>query len=394
MATIFVFGFDLGEAAQIRRIRSFRAAGHEVRSATMRRANMNPGFEPDWSNIDLGRVENERLVRRLAVIAKAVGRMARRRRALDGTDVIVARNLDMLAIAWAARLIAGRTRTPLVYECLDIHGLLTRHGPVGAAARWAERRLLARVAMTLVSSPGFTREWFGRVQGHRGRVVLLENKLWFDAAPPPRPARPRRCAAGAPLTLGWVGSLRCAPSLRLLLAVADAMGPALQLRLCGNVHGHALPDFDAAIAGRANVAYRGPYAYPDGLAEAYRGCDLVWAQDLWQRGGNSDWLLPNRIYEASWFGCPSVAVSGSETGRRIAADGLGFVIAEPTPEALVALLRGLDPEAIRSCAAALLARDERDFRLTVAEVAAALAPALPARAAAPGGDQCAVGAVR
>ena len=353
-------------------IRSFRAAGHEVRSATMRRANMNQGFVPDWPNIDLGRVENERLGRRLAVIAAAVALMARRRRALDTADVIVARNLDMLAIAWAARLLAGRTRIPLVYECLDIHGLLTRTGLLGAAARWAERRLLARTALTLVSSPGFTREWFGRVQGHRGRVVLLENKLWCDTAPPRRPATPRRRAPGAPLTLGWVGSLRCAPSLRLLLAAADAMGPALRLRLHGNVHRHALPDFDAAIAARANVTYHGPYPYPEGLAEAYRGLDLVWAQDLWQRGGNSDWLLPNRIYEASWFGCPSVAVSDSETGRRIAADGLGFVIAEPTPDALVALLRGLDAGTLRARSAALLARDERDFRLTAAEVAAAL----------------------
>ena len=70
------------------------------------------------------------------------------------------------------------------------------------------------------------------------------------------------------------------------------------------------------------------------------------------------------------------------------------MIAEPTPEALVALLRGLDPEAIRARAATLLARDDRDFCLTTAEVAAALAPALPVRAVASGGDQRAVGALR
>ena len=228
MATIFVFGFDLGEAAQIRRIRSFRAAGHAVRSATLRRSNMNAGFVPDWPNIDLGLVENERLGRRLAVIASAVGRMARRRRALDGADLIVARNLDMLAIAWAARLLAGRTRTPLVYECLDIHGLLTRPGPVGAAARWAERRLLARTTVTLVSSPGFTREWFGRVQGHRGRVVLLENKLWFDAASPPRPTAPQRRRAGraADARLGWLAALRAEPAAPARRRRRDRSGAA------------------------------------------------------------------------------------------------------------------------------------------------------------------------
>jgi hypothetical protein len=60
--------------------------------------------------------------------------------------------------------------------------------------------------------------------------------------------------------------------------------------------------------------------------------------------GNSDWLLPNRIYEASYFGCPSIALAGTETGRRVAADGLGFTVEEPTAEALTELLRGLTPE--------------------------------------------------
>jgi succinoglycan biosynthesis protein ExoL len=373
MAAIFVFGFDLGEAAQIRRIRSLRAAGHAVRSATMRRAAA--GFVPDWPNLDLGVVAHERLGRRLAALGRALVTLARERRALDGADVILARNLDMLALAWAARALAG-SQAPLVYECLDVHGLLTRRGPVGAVARWAERRLLARVELLLVSSPGFVRGHFGPVQGWRGPVAVVENKLWFDGPPVPRPRAPRR--RDGPLTLGWVGSLRCAPSLELLLGAADRMGDELRLRFFGAVHDHALPDFARAIAGRANVSWGGPYRYPDGLAAAYGACDLVWAQDLWQAGANSEWLLPNRIYEASWFGRPSVAVAGTETGRRIVADGLGFVVPAAEPEALVALLRRLTPPAVEARAAALLARSDGDFRLTAAEVTAALAPVLPA----------------
>jgi succinoglycan biosynthesis protein ExoL len=373
MAAIFVFGFDIGEPAQNRRIRSLRAAGHDVRSATFRRGAAAPAAA-DWPNLDLGATLPERPLRRVLAVAAAAARMARHRRALAGADVIVARNLDMLAIGWAARAMAGAS-APLVYECLDIHGLLTRPGPAGAAARWLERRLLARTSLVLVSSPAFAREHFERVQRHRGPVALLENKLWFDGPAPPRPRRPRR--PEGPLTLGWVGSLRCAPSLALLLAAADAMGDRLRLRLFGAVHRHALPDFEALVAHRPNVSYHGPYRYPGGLEAAYAGCDLVWAQDLWQRGANSDWLLPNRIYEASWFGCPSVAVAGTETGRRVAADGLGFVLPDAEPASLVALLRTLDPATLAARSAAILARADAHFRLTAAEIDAALAPVLP-----------------
>ena len=323
MASIFVFGFDLGEAAQIRSIRSLLACGHTVRSATMRRRNMNLGFEPEWPNIHLYHVENEHFARRLVTTLAAIAKMARQRDAITGADVIVARNFDMLLIAWATRWLSGERATPLVYECLDIHGLFTRADAFGDLMRWWERRLLGRTDLVIVSSPAFIREYFHRVQDHRGPITLLENKLWFDGPPVPRPGAPRARELGEPLSVGWVGSIRCLPSFRVLLAAADAMGPDLRLRIFGNVHHHAVPSFQAEVARRDNVEYHGSYAYPHGLAAAYAACDLVWAQDLWQRGANSDWLLPNRIYEASWFGCPSVAVADTETGRRVAETGSG-----------------------------------------------------------------------
>lgn len=377
MASILVFGFDLGEAAQIRRIRGFLTLGHAVTSATFRRGNMNRDFRPDWPNVDLGAVPNERFGRRIALIAGAVLRMTREGPAVREADAMVARNFDMLAIAWVARLWHRRGDTPLIYECLDIHGLFTRGDTVGRVMRWCERRLLARTALLVVSSPAFLEYYFEPVQHYRGRAALLENKLWFDGPPVPRPAAPRVSAPAEPLRLGWIGSIRCAESARILFAAADAMGGALHICIHGNIHRHALPDFERELADRPNVAYHGPYRYPEGLAAAYGSCDLVWAQDLWQRGANSDWLLPNRIYEASWFGCPSVAVAETETGRRVIRDGLGFTLPAGRPEALVKLLSDLDRDAIRRASAALLARAPQAFQLSPAEMAAALAPVVP-----------------
>lgn len=461
---VAVFGFDLAEPAQIRRIRALAALGCEVSSFCQRRAG-SPAFQPDWPNVELGEVRHRDIRGRALGLGAAIGRAARGWRTIAQADLIVARNLDLALIAVAARSIAGlrarlagrgRRAAPLVYECLDIHDLLTAPGLKGRLARAAERRVLARAALLVVSSPGFLEHHFGPVQGWTGPVALVENKLWLGpdpalwperpraeaaqegrgatgtatspdgpdgpdgppagqatadgiaaggapgagdapppasgrAAAPPRllPARPlpASAAAGAraPITLGLVGSIRCQASVDLMFATARLMGDRLRLRFSGALHDHALSGFHAALAACPTAEWTGPYAYPAGLVAAYRGCDLVWAQDLWQRGTNSDWLLPNRIYEASWCGCPSVGVAGTFTGRRILAEGLGHVIAEPSAAALAGLLEGFAPGALRADRARLLARPATDFVQTPAELGAMLAPALrPGAEARPG----------
>jgi hypothetical protein len=73
------------------------------------------------------------------------------------------------------------------------------------------------------------------------------------------------------------------------------------------------------------------------------GCDAVWAQDLWQSGANSDWLLPNRIYEASYFGCPSIALApGRRPGGGWRRTGWASRWRRRRRRRLTALLRGLD----------------------------------------------------
>ena len=373
LARVLVFAFDLTEASQIRRIRSLQMLGHLVETAAFRRSNMNADFAPDWPNTDLGFVKNERYGRRVFGILRGIWRMRRQRQTIKAADAIVARNFDLLVIAWASRVLAGATKVPLVYECLDIHGLFSRPGVVGRFMRWCERRLLSRIQLLIVSSPGFITHYFSPIQRYRGAYQVIENKLWFDGPPV---ARPAKRANQEIMTLGWVGSIRCGPSLKILMQTADLLGNHIAVHIHGNVHRHALPDFDAEVAKRKNVTYFGPYAYPAGLADAYGSCDLVWAQDLWQRGNNSDWLLPNRIYEASWFGCPSVAVADTETGRKIAADRLGFTIDEPDAKALVSLLRTLDHARVGATSRAILEMKDTAFMLRPSDVRAALEPVL------------------
>ncbi|WP_199221306.1 hypothetical protein [Maritimibacter sp. 55A14] len=103
MARVVVFAFDLNEASQIRRIRSLLQLGHDVQSLAFRRGNMNAGFVPNWANTDLGCVPNESYGKRLLGLVRALRPAYGARRDLKSADVIVARNFDLLILAWLAR---------------------------------------------------------------------------------------------------------------------------------------------------------------------------------------------------------------------------------------------------------------------------------------------------
>lgn len=378
---VAVFGADAAEAAQVKRMDALMSSGFDVQGFMMRRANMNKDFEPFWPNLHLYDTENENPKQRLIAVAKSIVKVARNRNLLRGTDVIMARNADMLMIGAVARMLTPGATPELVYECLDINNQMLGQGRKNKVFRWVERRLLARTDTLIVSAPKFIENYFAPVQGWTGRTVLVENKIWTaDPAAMPRPSAsdiPDRAALGddAPLIIGWIGTLRCQQSLDLLVAAAKALGPKVQLAMHGVVHYHAVPDFDATVAAHDNITFHGPYAYPKGLGAVYQNCDVVWSQDMWQWGTNSTWLLPNRIYEASYFGCPSIAVAGTGTGDRVE-QGLGWTIAEPTSDALVALIEGLSAEDLTEKRRAILDRPDREFLQSPDEMRDALDPSV------------------
>lgn len=320
---------------------------------------MNPDFSPDWKNTHLFFTQNNKFGRRLLKIIGSIGRMAGHARSLKQCDVILARNLDMLFIAWASRCLYGSRRTALIYECLDINASLTSAGLNAKVMRQVERYLLSRIAVLAVSSPGFMTNYFVKTQRYAGNWVLWENKVSLGRKLIPRP--PQKEIASDAITIAWTGTIRCPVTLGLLDKATQIMNGRLKVQVHGVVHSHLASEFATCVENNPYFSYFGPYVYPDDLARVYGDCSLVWAQDLWRRGGNSDWLLPNRLYEASWCGCPSVAVAHTETGSRVASQGLGWVIAKPTAEDFVQLLEKLSANQILAKSSELLKRPAEEF---------------------------------
>ncbi|MBD3770887.1 MAG: glycosyl transferase [Rhodobacterales bacterium] len=352
------FGHDAGDAAIRRRVRAFEDDGVRVTGFMMRRADTAP---TEWANIDLGRTADGAFLQRIRQVFAGAGIAAGHRDALAEADVIVARNLDMLACAFLAKRKAGLD-TPVIYESLDIHRLLCRQDVIGKALRWLEGSLLHRTKGLIVSSPAFLRNHFERYYPGQYRAFLVENRLAAGAEYGVRPV-PETPAADRPLRLGWVGVLRCQRSLALLCALADQFPDKLEVHLHGVPARREIPVFEPEIAKHPNMIYHGRYKSPEDLSKLYDSLDMVWAGDFMEAGYNSVWLLPNRIYEGGYYCVPAIAPAGTETACWVSQRSGGFVIDEPLGETLPKLIADLmeQREPIAACARALAECPEEDF---------------------------------
>ncbi len=338
MTRIAFFGHDAADAAVRRRVQGFRDDGLDVIGFTMRRRD---DIVTDWQNVDLGRTYDGAYGQRIRSIFRGARRAAAQRDLLASADVIYARNLDMLVTAFLAKRQTG-LKTPVVYESLDVHRLLTRKDLIGLALRRAEGALLRRTRRLVVSSPGFLKNYFEVRHKGQYRASLVENRLAAGADYGARPARDASLRPAAePLRIGWVGVLRCRRSLGLLVDLARKLGPQVRIILHGIPALTEIPDFHDRIRGVANIEFHGRYKAPEDLAHIYGELDVVWAGDFMEAGYNSLWLLPNRLYEGGYYAVPAIAPEGTQTAKWINQRGAGFTIAEDLACTLPGLVRSL-----------------------------------------------------
>ncbi|MEZ6002158.1 glycosyl transferase [Hyphomonas sp.] len=352
------FGHDAGDAAIRRRVRAFDDDGMAVTGFMMRRGDADA---TEWRNIDLGRTADGAFIQRIRQVFAGAAIAAANREELASADVILARNLDMLACAYLAKRRA-KLDTPVIYESLDIHRLLCRQDVVGKALRWLESSLLCRTKGLIVSSPAFLKNHFERYYPGQYRAFLVENRLAAGAEYGPRPV-PQAPGYERPLRLGWVGVLRCQRSFDLLCALADRFPETLEIHLHGVPARTEIPVFEPEVSKHPNMIFHDRYKSPEDLSELYGNLDLVWAGDFMEAGLNSVWLLPNRIYEGGYYCVPSIAPGQTQTAEWIKERQAGFIIDEPLEETLAALISNLlnDPDPILACARALAKCPEDDF---------------------------------
>lgn len=352
---IAYFAHELADAAVQKRVRMLRLAGSEVTVLGFAR-DRGAGALSGPEGIVLGETQNRKLLRRLFSVFGAIPRAFKAKSAWRDADLIIARNLEMLALVRALTLFGRRQR--IAYECLDIHRTVLSSGLSGALVRAAERFCLRGAALIVTSSPAFERNYFRAIQHFPGRIVVAENKLLaltagIVAGPESQP----------PWTIAWCGVLRCRESFDILRDISTKLDGLLRVEVWGAPALDQIPDFHDAVAATPHMTFHGAYQ-PGDLPAIYAQAHFSWAIDYYEAGGNSDWLLPNRLYESLSFACVPIAVAGVETARWLRAHEVGAVLESPLRTTLPEFLSALTPERYAALRDAALHLDPAATRLT------------------------------
>ncbi len=360
---VVMVGHNRNDTAFLRRVQMFVDAGASVTAFTFRRDSAAVTLATGWQDIDLGHIEHKRFFSRAVVYGRALLTMFRYRRSLLDSDVVHARNLDVyllmqLSLALFAPNWLVRGPRNRVYECLDVHFSLTSRSRLSVLLRALERQVLDDADLLITSSAGFVRNYFIPFQYFDKPWLLVENKHPAVELPT-SPVSSEMTQS--PFIIVWAGTIRCPRTLSLLTEAAALLPDSLKIRICGRVSLFILPDFHERIAGVANIEFRGPYDYPVELNKVYDGAHACWSQDLAQLDGNSGWLIPNRVYEASYYGVPSLAIRGTETAQFVEHNRVGVVLEDDRPETLAAFVKGFDADALAAISRSLIERRHTDF---------------------------------
>lgn len=349
---------NLADPAVARRLAMFKLGGAEVEIAGFRRADSPPADLPLARMIELDITHDARMLHRLVATLRATHSAREWGRTLSRPDAIVARNLEMLAIASRLRALWLEPPT-LIYECLDIHRLMLRPDQVGSAMRGVEQRLMSKASRLLTSSPAFLRHHFDTQPALP--TLLVENKV-FAPGLEALGVNPALRNEVRPWRIGWFGALRCSKSLDALTGLAAAMAGAVEVTLRGRPARTEFVDFDRQVGQAPHLDFAGPYRYPDDLADIYSQVHFTWAIDFFEQGQNSTWLLPNRLYEGCLNGSIPVVLAGTETAAFVERLGIGIVLPDIEPETLVAVFGALTPERVAAMARAVADLDPGLFR--------------------------------
>lgn len=357
----------LNDPAVHRRVRMLRLGGAaRIRVLGFRRTPERVTAVAGVPAIDLGRTRDGRLARRVVQVAAALLRTGSWARRVGEPTVVVARSLEALLLASTFRN-RFAPRAPLVYETLDIHPALLGSGAVAVGLRRIEANLLAECALVVTSSPAFVSRYFERFHRDLPEIVLLENRMLcseMDAGSVRTLTRDRESTArvaGPPWRIGWFGLLRCPRSLRLLAGLCRRFPGKVEVDLRGRPAIGMSSDFADIVDRTPGMNYGGAYDRARDLPGLCAGIHYSWTLDFSESGANSDWLLPNRLYETGAFGCVPLALRGVETGRWLQRRGCGVLLDEPVDESLDAWFGGLDGGSYAASAAAVLRLPMSDF---------------------------------
>jgi len=342
---ILVLAHDLSDAAIHRRIAMLQMGGASITVAGFRRTDEPIKDINGCSVVNFGQTQNANFIQRSLSVLREIFFLNRHRALFANADVILARNLEMLAIA-----VRGQKLTPMrpmiAYEVLDIHRLMLGQNPISACLRALEGYLSQNCKTLITSSPAFIENYFEKLSQVKLPVHIIENKVLKSQNLPAPNTSTRK--PGTPWIIGWYGIIRCKKSLHILRDLVRENHGVVEVVIRGRPALDQVDDFYETLKNQPGLRYEGQYTYPHDLKGIYGDAHFSWAIDMYEEGQNSAWLLPNRLYEGCYYGSVPLAIENGETSKFLNDRSIGVVLKQPLLEELKSFFTKLTPPAYQS----------------------------------------------
>ena len=248
-------------------------------------------------------------------------------------DVIWAWGHDVCFIASIGMLFTKRRR--LIWDISDINLQLLQPTLKSKLLRIIERLLVRRADRLFLTSAGFYDTYYKFIVEER-KVNIIENKK--NEIPEMATTTPARSAP--PWVIVYAGIFRSTAMVKLILAVAKALGHNFRFHLHGCVDRNT--DISPLVlpeTAQDNVVYFGSYT-SDELPGIYQAGHIVWGFTDAAANLNERILLTNRIYDAMAYCRPIITNEDTFSGVTVLDRTIG-VTSKYSVDGIVAALSAL-----------------------------------------------------
>lgn len=290
-----------------------------------------------YQNIHLGETIDNAYHKRILKLLFAIPTVLKHRKLLKEADIIYAVNLDMIGLAIVCRWLC-RSKANIGYECADIMEVLIKKGLIPDIFRILESIVVTKVHYIITTSNAFIQNHFSNHYHYKGNTFLLENKTLA-------PQQKQKWEINQVWRIGYFGAIRCKNSWEILKNLAQTLDNKIYIEIRGFISNHFFEEkvFLDELQLHKNITFLGSYTAPQDLAKMYSEIDFCWTFDFYSK--QSEWLLPNRIYESGAYGVPALGDAMTETGKWIEEKGSGWTFKPDYTQNLIQFFQELTPEA-------------------------------------------------
>ena len=310
---------DISDARAIKRIKALKLLGSNLVVCGFRRERYkcDHSFYANIRKVEMGQTEEKKYFNRIPKLFCGFLKLLINLNVFKNTKCIYCINIDMLLLGALLKIIYN---VKLYYEVGDILNAFLGNNILNILLRKLEQILLLHTNLLILTSPSFFIFYYYPIQKYKKKWSLLENTL----IPINLPLINKNLKKYNRIKIVYHGALRCPQSIDILIDIARLFKYKCEI----HVHGFPLMVNSSKLENAAkennNFRWHGEFKYPEDLTEFLSDADLLWLIDLSENQKNSEWLLPNRLYDGLYFKVPMIALKNSETGRYIKELNIGW----------------------------------------------------------------------